>query len=134
MCSQLIPLATKIFEAQRHYCHLFWYTILQKGKEISKERHCRVLLVLRASLQIVPGQPIFLQSGQKGVLVEVPTGAYAAVVSTGGKSTAFNQSTREQRSNLPSSVLKGDARPEALQAEKEQEWVVSGLDLAQQVT
>lgn len=90
--------------------------------------------VLRASLQVVPGQPIFLQNGQKGVLVEVPTGAYAAVVSTGGKAIALNQSTREKRLNLPSSVLKGTERPDVLQAEKGQEWVVNGLDLAQQVT
>lgn len=90
--------------------------------------------VLRASLQVVPGQPIFLQSGQKGVLVEVATGAYVAVVSTGGKATAVNRTTREKRSKLPSSLLKGDERPDVLQAEKGQEGMVSGLDLAQQVT
>lgn len=56
---------------------------------------------------MIPGQSIFLQGGQVGVLAETTDGSYASLVtSTTGKVTVVQETKSGGRTKLPLSVLK----------------------------
>lgn len=84
--------------------------------------------------KVVPGQSVFLQSGQAGVLVETVNGTNAVVVlSSTGKAIVVQETKSGGRTRLPLSALKNIDQVATLAAGEKHQGSNKGLDVIRQV-